>query len=138
MSMPAARLHSIPAAPLSPVQVAQAATSETLQMEPTARDNQQSMALKKIVAKCESDPATASMDHRSTCLSFQTFGFLNLSVGYDKRELLQGSALSSDNLSVIAEMASRALPDLGSWIVVPCNDATGYGKTAIQQFIFIV
>lgn len=73
--------------------MAQAVPSETPQMEPPARDNQQSMALKKIVAKCESDPATTAWDYRSTCQYFKTFGLFKPSVGYDKREVLQGSAL---------------------------------------------
>lgn len=47
MSKQTARLHSTPAAPHLPVQVAQAVPSETLQMEPPARNNQQSMTSKK-------------------------------------------------------------------------------------------
>lgn len=72
-----------------PSRLAQAVPSETLQMEPAARDNQQSMTLKKIVAKCESDPATTA------------FGLMNPSAGYGKRELQQGSAsrLSTDSLT---------------------------------------
>lgn len=51
------------------------------------------MALNKIVAKCESDPVLMAWEYRGTCQYFKTFGLLKPSVGYDRRELLQGSAL---------------------------------------------
>lgn len=58
---PTAFTHAAPPLARSGAQMAQAVPSETLQMEPAARDNQQSMALKKIVAKLRVRSSNDSM-----------------------------------------------------------------------------
>lgn len=101
-----------------------------------ARNNQESMALNKIVAKCESDPVFMAWDYGAAASISKHSGSWSHPSAMIGVRCCRVRHYRVTNLSVFAEGA-KALRALVFGLRMPCDDAIGHDQTAIQHFMFV-